>query len=179
MRTFLCMSFIAILTVAVSGQTPATPDPLETSQVVREREARRYAVALETFAGSKTGDWAVSLLSEGGVFGSMTVFSLNSKGKLFCGADEKGLPIVEDAPEKLFGLAKNVIDGRLAFEPIDQKKASKEMVRYCSDCSAESFFVQYRMGATWQMLWFPVSKTDPLLERLYAEIPANGGCKKS
>ncbi len=160
----------------VNGQAPLlpAPDAAEVAQLVKEREAKRYAVALETFAGSVEGDWAVSLLSEGGVFGSLTVFSLNSKGKLFCGADENGQPIVEDAPQRLTSLAKEVVEGRQMFASDDPKKASKEMIRYCSDCSSESFLIQYRVGAAWEMMMLPLSKSDPLLERFYAAIPADG-----
>ena len=131
---------------------------------------------VERFAGFQTGNWAVSLVSEGGLFGPITLFAINSDGKLFCG-EENGKAVVEDAPPSLVPIAGDVASGRLSTKPVGLAERPKGLPRYCSDCSYESFVVYRREGDAWRWLKYPYAKADVVLRKLYEQIPPNGGCK--
>lgn len=130
----------------------------------------------ERFAGFQTGNWTVSLISEGGLLGSITLFAINSEGKLLCG-EENGKAVVEDAPLSLVPIAGDVADGGLSTKAVGLAERPKGLSRYCSDCSYESFVVYRREANAWRSMKYPYAKADVTLRKLYEQIPANGGCK--
>lgn len=168
------------------AQTDRRPSPAELERWIAEdmeKESRanfeklaaqRRPNLIEKFVGS--GRWLVTLVSEGGLLGSVTLFAMNSDGKLLCGSDD-ATPILQDAPNELFSLAIEIADSPTTTERRNSKNV-RDFRRFCNDCATESFVVHTRKSDKWQSTRFSVPEANSALVKLYEAIRANGGCKK-
>jgi hypothetical protein len=128
---------------------------------------------VDKFVGFTGNSWAVSLVSEGGLFGFRTIAAMNSDKKAYCGFDNDSM-IVADIPDELFFKLQSFVD-----KPLHIGSADSNRIPACKDCSTESIVISFRSGSDIRSQTFRVSDSSSVVSRLYEAMYGFKGCQNS
>ena len=180
--TFLAAGFLIACAPALGQVTQQ-----ELDEQIREDQERLQAALLENiqqkqsaepeyiarFLGYDPNSWAVSLLSVGGIFGTQTLASVNSQGKLFCRIDGDKIVTEDIEPTELAEISRLLNDARkrkrLTFKP-----SRKDIA--CSDCAAYAVVINERKGGEITDLTLGLAVHGPDVAALYDMVRGLKAC---
>lgn len=129
----------------------------------------------EKLIGPTDESWVVSLITEGGIFGTRTLKNINSEGKLLCQATDEQF-LTHDVASDRFGsissLVPQLFNKKFVFET---KSAAR--IKYCSDCSYQSVVLHRREKGSIVSHKFPLADGSSVISDLYDKISVLDGCQ--
>lgn len=160
------------------------------SDLLRQEEQKRQEEALQEawksygiptpsflgrFIGTSTNDWVVSIVSEGGIFGTRIISTINSEGKLYCSSTEQEIQFV-DIEKDRFEAVSRLVAATLNASPFQLGKSPSSKIKYCTDCSYQSVVVHRRERGTIFPYLFPLLDGSAEASELYDAVAVIKGC---
>lgn len=181
---FVVILFLAVCLAphAFSQVTPQEVDEWNREDQLKQTEAiREYISAnsipkpnqFEKFIGQTDESWVMSLISEGGIFGTRTLKNINSNGKLLCQATDEQF-LTDDVANDRFGPISSLVPQLFNKKFVFEAKPSAK-IKYCSDCSYQSVVLHRRENGSIVSHKFPIADRK-VLSDLYYKISELKGC---
>lgn len=129
----------------------------------------------EKLIGPTDESWVVSLITEGGIFGTRTLKNINSDGKLLCQATDEQF-LTDDIAQDRFGLISSLVPQLFNRKFVFETKPAAR-IKYCSDCSYQSVVLHRREKGSIVSHKFPLADGTGVISDLYDKISELNGCQ--